>query len=237
MRKACFVCFLLALATLSGCYIPGDGIVCDGNCTNGYGVKSWPDGTYEKGNWRDGQLYGFGVQFFGTKSEFAGDRYVGNFDNGYHGYGVYYGKKLDFVYKGNWLNWKTEGHGFAKFGPNAACPGWQYDGEYKQGKKSGYGVAYMGTRGPHAGITYAGSWFDDGMLGNGKYYWPDGSRYEGSFSNGVFDGNGTLIFNDGAKYVGVWTHGTSATFLKVLRWHSTVAKNRDTVLMKYFNEN
>jgi len=234
MRKTWFVCILLALSTLSGCFYRGDGTVCDGNCLYGYGIKQWPDGSYLKGHWSWGELKGFGVQFFGTASEFAGDKYVGNFDNGYNGYGTYYGKRLDFVYKGYWLNWKTEGHGFAKFGAHATCPGWQYDGQYKEGKKSGYGVAFLGTTGPHAGITYAGNWYDDQMLGNGKYYWPDGSRYEGSFANDLFEGNGTLIFNDGAKYTGVWTHGTSASFLPVLKWHSRVAKNKDTVLMKFF---
>jgi hypothetical protein len=223
----------LASCLLFSCDIHDDW-KCEGNCNTGYGVKKWRDGGYEKGYWRNGSLYGKGEEFFGATSSFAGDKYVGNFDNGYSGYGVYYGKKLDFIHKGNWKNGKSDGYSEGTFGPNADKPGWSYKGNWENGKKSGYGELYMGTVGSHAGIKYFGNWLNDKMDGLGTYAWPDSSKYIGHFSNDLFDGKARFTFSDGMIYMGIWHEGYNADFLNVLKQHSQKAKDRDSILLKYF---
>ena len=40
-----------------------------GNCENGYGVKIYPDGGFDKGYWKNGKLDGYGEQLFGKDSK------------------------------------------------------------------------------------------------------------------------------------------------------------------------
>jgi hypothetical protein len=210
--------------------------VCIGNCFTGYGIKNYNDGGYEKGNWRNGKLYGIAKQFFGSSSKYAGDNYVGNFNEGYTGYGIYYGKKLDFLYKGYWKHGVPDGYGESLFGANSSNPGWSYKGKWKDGQKNGYGILYMGTVGSHSGIRYIGYWVNDKMEGQGKYYWPDGSIYEGHFVNDYFDGKATFIFSDGYKFIGDWHQGNSSDFQKILALHTKKAKNGDSVINKFFSQ-
>ena len=234
MTKTCIISFSLVLSLFAGCNYFGNLPKCDGNCINGYGVKNRPDGGYEKGHWRKGELYGEGEQFFGSASQFAGDRYVGGFDSCYSGYGTYYGKRLDFVHKGYWKNGKPDGHGVAVFGTHTENPGWRYEGEWKDGQRTGYGTLYFGSRGKRAGIKYVGYLIDGNMDREGKYYWPDGDRYEGHFSNDLFDGQGTFYFKDGTKYSGEWQRGGSLDFLQLLQQHSKTASDKDSVLVRFF---
>jgi len=208
---------------------------CEGNCYTGYGIKRWDDGGYEKGNWTNGDLIGKGEQFFGTTSQFAGDKYVGGFDeSGYNGYGIYNGKAGDFVYKGMWKNGKTDGHGKSAFGSRSSNPGWYYDGDWVQGKRTGHGILFMGTIGSHSGIKYIGTFLNDNMQGSGTYIWPDSSRYIGRFLDDYFEGEAKFIFSDGFVYTGNWHRGYNQEFLKVLDEHSKKAKDRDSILMKFF---
>jgi len=230
--------FIITVVSLCSCIDLNDSNSpqCDGNCIYGYGTKKYPDGGYEQGNWRYAKLNGRGKQSFGSASKYAGDTYVGNFNNGYDGYGVYYGKRLDFIYKGYWKNGVPNGYGETISGPNSTNPGWSYKGEWKDGKHDGYGTLFMGTVGRHAGIKYVGYWGDDKMEGMGKYYWPDGSVYDGHFANDLFDGNSIFIFSDGYKFTGNWRQGYNSEFKKILVWHTKQSKNGDSVLNKFFAE-
>jgi hypothetical protein len=209
---------------------------CDGNCVSGYGIKMHIDGGYEKGNWHNSKLRGFGKQFFGSSSKYAGDSYIGWFNKGYNGYGVYYGKKLGFIYKGYWKNGAPDGYGESVFGHDSSNPGWSYKGEWKDGKQNGYGILYMGTVGIRAGVKYVGYWVNDNMEGPGKYYWPDGSVYDGHFANDLFDGKATFTFSDGYKFIGDWHQGYSSDFKKILAWHTKQIKSGDSTLNKFFSE-
>lgn len=51
----------------------------EGNCVDGIGKRVYDDGGFEQGRWVNEKLNGPGIQFFGSKSDFAGDSYKGDF--------------------------------------------------------------------------------------------------------------------------------------------------------------
>jgi len=204
---------------------------CEGNCKTGYGTKKWSDGSYEIGNWRDGLQYGNGKQYFGYSTKYSGDVYIGNFDNGYDGYGTYYGKRLSFIHKGYWSHGKPNGYGETIFGKNSDNPGWSYKGNWKNGVKSGFGEVYMGTVGSHAGITYKGNWVNNEREGTGIYVFPDSSKYLGQFSKNMFEGEAIFIFNDGMALKGTWHKGYSPFVNQFIEKH----RNRYPILFKFFS--
>ena len=162
-------------------------VECQGNCYTGFGTRIWSDGGYLKGNWKEGEMYGYGKQFFGSTSQFAGDMYVGQFgEGGYNGYGTYYSKKVDGSQVGYWKRGKPDGYSKLTFNVHSNKPEKFYEGGWKEGKYDGLGE-----------LNYKDS------TGKEKY------RYVGDFSNGLFDGKGVFYFADGAKYEGVWIQGHS----------------------------
>jgi len=212
------IVIVLALC-LTGCFVPvsffiHDNPSCDGNCENGFGTKKWDDGGYMMGHWRNGNLHGFGYQFFGTTSNFAGDRYVGSFDNeGYAGYGVYYSKRQDFFHKGYWANAKPNGYSKLTLGPKSDDPNRTYEGGWKDGRYNGYGVLCFGDSGKLAHCKYMGNYADGKMHGFGTFYWPNGFKYEGHWKDGDFDGSGTFTFNKYVRIKGHWKSGYDPDFL------------------------
>ncbi len=180
---------------------------CEGDCFNGEGIKRWKDGGVEKGNWKNGELIGFGYQYFGKTSEFAGDSYEGEFLDVYHGYGKYTDVSEDAVYTGEWENGKADGKGKVIFGKNSKHPYGYYDGEWKNGKRHGYGIKYWGESGQWANNKYEGEWKDDVMDGHGRCDWADGGYYIGEWENGEQHGKGTYTFPDGEKLESTWEKG------------------------------
>ena len=108
--------FIVLIFSLSVSCKKKNPVCSEGNCENGYGVKAYLDGGYEKGEWLNGELNGQGEQFFGTSSDFSGDSYVGMFKNGrYHGSGLYEDVSEGFVYDGTWNNGAPVGDEILKF--------------------------------------------------------------------------------------------------------------------------
>jgi hypothetical protein len=151
---------------------------CEGDCYNGYGIKIFRDGGIEKGNWKDGELFGKGYQFFGETSEFQGDSYEGEFLNGYHGNGKYIWTNGSY-YKGEWKNRKPHGNGKLVFGVKTDFPDEYYDGEWNQGIWEGFG----------------------------KYKWADGSFYEGEWKSNEQHGKGLYTFPNGEQLESEWYKG------------------------------
>ena len=182
--------------------------VCEGDCINGEGIKRWKDGGIEKGNWKDGELIGWGYQYFGKTSEFSGDSYEGNFLNSrYHGYGKYIDISEDAVYVGDWNNGKEDGKGKIVFGEKSETPQAYYDGDFKNGKWHGYGTKYWGESGQYAKNKYQGEWKNGEPGGFGTYHWADGSFFVGEWENGEQHGKGIYTFPDGEKLESVWRKG------------------------------
>jgi len=182
---------------------------CEGDCENGEGTKIWPDGSFDKGIWKDGELTGEGEKKFGPNSVFSGDTYHGSFKDGkYQGFGTYYDSDEDITYKGEWQNGKSHGKGKTTSGPNSKHPGEFYDGEWKNGEKHGYGIWYLGGVGKDFfDQRYEGEWINGDREGHGKYYWEDKSYYEGSFAKDEKHGKGKIHYPSGEVFEGVWDDG------------------------------
>ena len=204
--KRLFLPILLIL--LNSCSSDNSWTCITGNCKNGYGLRAWSDGGYEKGIWINGKLNGAGEQLFGTTSEFSGDIYSGQFkDDKYYGIGTYYDKSTDTKYVGEWKNGKPDGKGKITFGENSEFPSKYYDGFWREGKKEGYGIMYFGRTGKFANCKYTGKWKDDEMDGFGKFEWSKGNYYEGPWKYNKQEGNGVYVFESGEVFKGYWKGG------------------------------
>ena len=194
---------LLTILIISSCHMRNTW-VCEGNCFDGEGIRKWKDGGIEKGTWKDGELVGWGYQYFGKISELAGDSYEGYFyQSDYHGYGKYIDVSEDAIYVGEWKNGKPDGKGKSTWNRTQAY----YEGDWKNGKWHGNGIRYWGESGKHANDKYEGEWKDDEMDGFGNYYWADGSYYVGEWRNGVQHGKGIYTFSNGEKLESIWRNG------------------------------
>ena len=71
--------FLLGSNAFAGCI--------EGNCRNGQGTFTWPEGHKYVGGWKDGREHGQGTFTWAN-----GDKYVGEFKDGKrHGQGTFTG--------------------------------------------------------------------------------------------------------------------------------------------------
>ena len=90
--------------------------------------------VYE-GEWRDDMKHGTGEQYWVGKCKWAGDKYNGDYVEGKRqGYGVYKYVNGD-VYEGSWVNGMREGKGSLK-----QKGGYEYEGEWKHDQEHGYGT-------------------------------------------------------------------------------------------------
>ena len=110
---------------------------CIGNCENGQGTYTW-----------------------GKDSEWAGDEYVGA-----------------------WQNGKRNGQGTLTW-----ADGDRYVGEYKDNKKNGLGTYTWGKDSEWAGEEYVGEWKDDKRNGLGTHTWADGTTRTGIWESNVYFG-------------------------------------------------
>ena len=147
---------------------------CAGNCFNGKGTYTWGkdsdfNGDSYSGEWQEGMFHGKGTYIWAD-----GRKYKGEWENGYQqNYGIYYYSNGD-RYAGNWVKGKKEGKGTLFY-----ANGDRYEGEWKNNKEHGFGI----------------------------YYWKSGDRFEGIFKNGVRHGHGKYIYKDGHIKEGEWKNG------------------------------
>jgi hypothetical protein len=198
----------LFIIVFAGCNFSNGPKCTDGNCMDGEGTKTWPDGGYRKGTWKNGELNGHGYEYFGRTSDFAGDVYDGNFLNDkYDGQGSYYDKSEDSRYTGHFQEGAITGKGICTWGDRSKFPGRYYEGDWKNGKMDGHGTKFWGRAGKWTNNKYTGEWKDDDMDGNGRYEWGDGSYYEGPWKKGEQDGDGIYVFKNGELFKGHWDTG------------------------------
>ena len=109
---------------------------------------------------------------FGSKSNKAGDKYVGEYREGKKdGQGIFTfsdGEKYD----GEWKNDKRNG-----IGKNVWANGSMYIGEWKSNKQNGFGTFSFAN-----GDRDVGQWIDNKLNGDAVQYYSDGSI----FRQGVF---------------------------------------------------
>ncbi len=121
----------------------------------------------------------FGTYTFAPDSEWAGDKYVGEFRDGtFHGQGTY-----------------------------TFAEGDKYVGEHKDGKPNGQGTFYSLSDDDFKGDKYVGEFKDGKKHGQGTYTFASGSKYVGEYKDDKPNGQGTYIFANGRRDVGEYKDG------------------------------
>jgi len=130
----------------------GFGQCISGDCENGYGVYTWPNGNKYVGEFKDAKINGQGTFTWAN-----GDKYVGEFKDGKHGQGTFTwtsGNK----YIGEYKDGKQNGLGTYTYGE-----GDEYVGQWKDDKKSGQGTYTWAN-----GLIWSGEW-ERGKQKEGRY--------------------------------------------------------------------
>ena len=162
------------------------------------GTIEYVNGTYT-GKFYDGNQHGYGT-FFGN-GEYSGDRFEGEFVNGFRKEGTYYwsnGDRFVGLYNSN---------GNAEIGKLTFSNGDIYEGEFTSNNKfHGKGKYTYAT-----GDYYEGDYVDGKMTGQGFFQFNSGKHkghsYRGGMKNGAWHGYGTYDFNNGQKNVGYFENG------------------------------
>ena len=201
------ILLFLILIVLSSCKSKNSW-TCQGDCDNGKGTKIWTDGGIDKGYWHNGKLDGYGFQFFGKTSDFAGDTFSGELKNGkFNGQGTYYDKSEDATHTGEFKNGLPNGKGAVHWGKNSVTPNGYCEGNFKDGRMDGMGIKFWGTSGKWMNDKYIGEWKNGEMDGKGRYYVGDEGYFEGTWKNGEQNGDGIFVFKDGEVFKGHWVNG------------------------------
>lgn len=181
-----------------------------GDCEDGFGTYVWGQDTQWAGDryvgyWKEGYRHGQGTYFYAS-----GAKYIGNYNmNSMQGYGVYYFASGD-KYEGYWENGKRHGQGTYTWDD-----GERYEGGWANGERHGEGK-YFYTNGDvkegywENGKYTGGAETKTGCIsgncdnGYGTYTWDSGEKYEGNWQNKRRNGQGTNYFASGSVYTGEW---------------------------------
>jgi len=139
---------------------------CVGDCFNGYGTYTWPNGGKYVGQWSIGTLSGQGTYTW-VIGEFAGQKYVGQWHGGLqNGHGTYTWPSGD-KYVGQFKDGKQNGQGIYTW-----RSGNKYVGQFKDDKQNGQGIYTW-----RSGNKYVGQFKDDSIVpGQGVDYLIDGRQ-------------------------------------------------------------
>ena len=186
---------------------------------NGFGEKINKNGIKEKGYWKEGEFFGWGMKIdCTTKIILIGPFYDKKNNTGlgqkftWKKRALYTGELIDgekngkgeedssegkFV--GNFYHDKKNGKGKMMY----KISGDIYEGDYKNDLFDGQGH-YIWKM---TGQEYTGEYKNGLMHGKGLYEWSDGEFYKGSFVNGKKEGEGELHWGNGRTYIGPFVNG------------------------------
>jgi hypothetical protein len=151
-------------------------------------------GSTYKGDWRDNEKHGFGIEEMSN-----GNKYEGEWAGGrQHGMGTLWLKKGKLSlkqYAGNWAYGKKDGSGVHSFENGDV-----YSGEWAAGRRAGGGRMDFAN-----GDYYIGQWEKDVQHGSGILSYANGNRYDGHWCDGVKEGPGKFYYAATNKvYEGEW---------------------------------
>jgi formylglycine-generating enzyme required for sulfatase activity len=158
-----------------------------GDCTNGQGTYTYPDGSVYVGKWKNDKFNGQGTFTYSD-----GSVYVGQWENSQRNGQGTFTYSDGSVYVGQWENSQRNGQGtFTR--PSGS----KYQGQWKNDKFDGRGIYIYPDD-----SKYQGRWKNNMRNGPGMYTSSSGSKYQGQWKNGKLIGEGILITSDGNKFVG-----------------------------------
>lgn len=169
-----------------------DALQAENQVRNGYGRKTYSNGTVYEGEFQEGVADGRGTFYYTNGSVYQGDVKNGSFEG--RGTLRYAGGT---VYEGTFQNHQFHGRGCIRFADGAA-----YEGDFQQGKRQGNGRYVFAS-----GTAYDGEFQDDQFHGRGRIRYADGSVYEGTFRNGLQQGRGRYSYASGTVYEGEFRNG------------------------------
>jgi len=160
----------------------------------------------------------FGTYTFGPNSEWAGDKYVGEFvDDVENGSGTYTFANGD-QYVGDFLDGTATGKGSHIYGPNSEWAGDKYVGDFKNWVKIGKGTYTFAN-----GDQYVGEFKNDVQNGRGTYTYVNGEKYVGDFLDGTATGKGSHIYGPNSEWAGHKYVGDFKNWVKIGRGTYTFA--------------
>ena len=167
------------------------------NDAEGYGKRITSIGNIYEGGMKKDRHEGYGTYVWSEKSQWPGDKYVGQWKEGRrHGFGVYYCAD-GTTYIGDWLDGKYHG----KIVITLKDGDW-YEGDCSDNERNGHGIYRW-----KSGELYDGEWKDDARTGNGTYYFVGGTVYQGGFLKGKVHGKGAFFYPNGDRIDGEFDNG------------------------------
>ncbi len=160
----------------------------DGNCKNKIGTFLYSDSSIYVGSFVDKLRSGQGKITYKNKSSYDG-QWLNDKRNGY---GVYV-DSLGNVYEGNWVDDLKSGKG--KF---IDVKGNVYDGSWTNNELTGQIIIRYKNK-----SLYEGE-YNQGIRGQGKFTYSDGSVYSGNFAKNKRSGYGEMVYIFGLTYKGNW---------------------------------
>jgi hypothetical protein len=166
------------------------GTPISGDCKNGAGMLTLPNGDIYEGDFKDCELIGKGKIIYQN-----GDIYQGDVLKGVaSGRGTYTWAKRGESYSGTFRNGSIHGKGVYTF-----RNGDQYEGRFLTGKRHGEGTYTWGN-----GDRFEGEWRNDSYDGRGTYFYENGDQYNGNFSKGLKADEGTYTFSNRRSLNAFW---------------------------------
>lgn len=151
---------------------------------------NYPNGFYF-GESKNNTPHGFGFYITNKLNDRGQKIYEGNFIEGvYEGYGLLY--ENNYVYEGEFLQWKKNGRGSIIFYNKES-----YLGNFYEDKYEGLGIMYYNN-----GDKYIGRFVNNKKEKCGKLYFKNGNNYFGDFSNDQMTGFGIFSYKNGNSYIG-----------------------------------
>ncbi len=159
-----------------------DALQAENQVRNGYGRKTYSNGTVYEGEFQEGVADGRGTFYYTNGSVYQGDVKNGSFEG--RGTLRYAGGT---VYEGTFQNHQFHGRGRICYADGSV-----YEGTFRNGLQQGRGrYSYV------SGTVYEGEFRNGEPCGCGIYLFSNGDRYEGEVQNGKLHGRGCLTYADG----------------------------------------
>jgi hypothetical protein len=180
-----------------------------GNCTDGFGIYTFANGSKYIGDWKNGQREGHGYIIWSDGTFYNGDWKNDKFE----GYGYCSWPDGD-KYIGQWTNGERTGYGIYTFKSGTKSAGYFKNAKFETAGlpkncttgncQNGWGIYVYGEETQWPGHRYEGNFVGGNRQGEGVYYYTDGAKYIGKFYDNKIEGYGTYYWADGRKYIGNW---------------------------------